>query len=101
MESEEQEWIEAPDGWGATKEEHEENDENGSSAVLDLFGNNDPKQSFTYSIGDTKTIHLHGYKLDSDHVDDSTGVTLWQAAPRVRIFTCYWCSLSLIIYCSQ
>ena len=37
MESEEQEWIEAPDGWGATKEEHEENDENGGSAVLDCL----------------------------------------------------------------
>ena len=79
-----------------TKEDHEEEDENGGSAVLDLFGNNDPKQSFTYRVDNTKTIHLHGYKLDSDQVDHSTGVTLWQAAPRVRTFACYWFSLFLI-----
>lgn len=83
MESDEQEWIEAPDGWGTTKGEHEENEN--ESADLDLFGSADPKQRFTYRIDNTKTIHLHGYKLDSDQVDHSTGVTLWQAAPRVSL----------------
>ena len=100
MESEEQEWIEAADGWGTTKEEHEEN-ENGGSAVLDLFGNNDPKQSFSYRIGETKIIHLHGYKLDSDQVDHSTGVTLWQAAPRVRMYKATGVHFPFLSDCSQ
>ena len=78
----EQEWIESPDGWG-TKEDTDD----GGGGVLDLFGDNNPNECFTYNINlddaTTKTIRLHGYKLDSDETDRSTGVTLWQAAPRL------------------
>mmetsp|Transcript_8633 Transcript_8633/g.15140 ORF Transcript_8633/g.15140 Transcript_8633/m.15140 type:complete len:263 (-) Transcript_8633:249-1037(-) len=84
MGSEEQEWIEAPDGWGPN-EEHQDND-NGSG-LLDLFGNDDPHDLFTFNIkinnGTTKTIRLTGFKLGSDETDRSTGVTIWQAAPRL------------------
>ncbi|KAL7524245.1 hypothetical protein ACHAXR_001439 [Thalassiosira sp. AJA248-18] len=84
MESEEQEWIEAPDGWGPNQE-HQDDDNDGG--MLDLFGNVDPREFFTCRVKinntTTKTIRLHGYKLDSDETDRSTGVTLWQAAPRL------------------
>ena len=41
MENNEQEWIEAPDGWGSTKEEE---------ASFDLFGSDDKSETFTYDI---------------------------------------------------
>eukprot|EP00984_Skeletonema_dohrnii_P024182 scaffold13285_cov87-Skeletonema_dohrnii-CCMP3373.AAC.1 len=83
MDQQETEWIEAPDGWGDDAAQDESSD---SNHVLDIFGNTDPRESFDYKIKigeDTKTIVLHGFKLDSDETDRSTGVTLWQAAPRL------------------
>ena len=81
MENNEQEWIEAPDGWGNAKEEEEE------SAAFDLFGSDDKSETFTYDIqldkNKCKRITLSGFKLDSDETDHSTGATLWQAAPRL------------------
>jgi len=86
MERGEQEWIEAPDGWGP-EEEHQEDDDDNGGGTLDLFGTTDPHQFFTCSVKmndtTTKTIRLNGFKLDSDETDHSTGVTLWQAAPRL------------------
>mmetsp|Transcript_3988 Transcript_3988/g.8958 ORF Transcript_3988/g.8958 Transcript_3988/m.8958 type:complete len:279 (-) Transcript_3988:316-1152(-) len=89
-ESEEQEWIEAPDAWGPT-EDPQGNDNDGT--MLDLFGKDDPSDIFTFQIkynnnsdaasNKTKTIRLSGFKLDSDEVDRSTGVTIWAAAPRL------------------
>ena len=80
MENDEQEWIEAPDGWGSTKEEEE-------STTFDLFGSDDKSETFTYDIQLDKDkcckIILSGFKLDSDETDHSTGATLWQAAPRL------------------
>jgi len=88
MEREEQEWIESPDGWG-TKEECRASDDDGDGC-LDLFGNDDPNEYFTFTIqldsSATKTLQLHGFKLDSEETDRSTGVTLWQAAPRLASF---------------
>jgi len=80
MENNEQEWIEAPDGWGSTKEEEE-------NIAFDLFGSDDKSETFTYDIqldkDNCKRIALTGFELDSDETDHSTGVTLWQAAPRL------------------
>ena len=88
MEREEQEWIESPDGWG-TKEECRASDDDGDGCI-DLFGNDDPNEYFTFTIqldsSATKTLQLHGFKLDSEETDRSTGVTLWQAAPRLASF---------------
>ena len=82
----EQEWIEAPVGWGDNDKDCSDNDESGCS-MIDLFRSNDTSESFSHEIkiGNecTKTIRLDGYKLDSDETDHSTGVTLWQAAPRL------------------
>lgn len=78
MENKEQEWIEAPDGWGSTKVEED--------TAFDLFGSDDKSETFTYDIQldkDNCKITLSGFQLDSDETDHSTGVTLWQAAPRL------------------
>ncbi len=87
MDSEEQEWIESPDGWG-TNEKCRASDDRSES--IDLFGNDDPNEYFTFTVqiddNLTKTIRLHGFKLDSEETDRSTGVTLWQAAPRLATF---------------
>ena len=85
MEGEEQEWIEAPSGWGDNEEgDHRDNDQND---MIDIFGSTDTSERFTYEIKldnkTVKTIRLEGYKLDSDETDHSTGVTLWQASPRL------------------
>ena len=82
----EQEWIEAPMGWGDNGKDRPDNDESGCG-MIDLFSSNDTSESFSHEIKInnecTKTIRLDGYKLDSDETDHSTGVTLWQAAPRL------------------
>ena len=78
MENKEQEWIEAPGGWGSTKVEED--------TAFDLFGSDDKSETFTYDIQldkDNCKITLSGFQLDSDETDHSTGVTLWQAAPRL------------------
>lgn len=75
----EQEWVESPDGWGEQEEEEQ-------AGTFDLFGNNDPRDYFTFRVKDDKTLKLAGYTLDSDETAQSTGVTLWQAAPRLAKF---------------
>lgn len=40
----------------------------------------------TNTKGSSIQINLKGYKLDSDETAQSTGVTLWQAAPRLATF---------------
>ena len=80
MDQQETEWTEAPDGWG---DDHIKDE---ASGHLDLFGNSDPREHFVYKIkvgNNTKSMRLHGFKLDSNETDRSTGVTLWQAAPRL------------------
>lgn len=88
MENGEQEWIESPDGWGAAKECRVSDD--GFDGSKDLFGDNDPSEYFTFLIkiddNTTKFLRLHGFKLDSEETDRSTGVTLWRAAPRLATF---------------
>ena len=81
---EEQDWIESPHGW----EDDNRNDPDDDGATTwDLFADTDPRHSFTYKVTinstTSKTLHLNGYKLDSDETARSTGVTLWQAAPRL------------------
>jgi predicted nicotinamide N-methyase len=89
-EEEVEEWIESPDGWGpesvrhSTANDDEEEGLPNHGADL-LFGGSDPREVFRYdrlvvSGGGGPTIVLSGYKLDSDHTDQSTGVTLWPAA---------------------
>ena len=55
--------------------------------MLDLFERTDPSESFSFDVklnnGATKSILLSGFKLDSDETDRSTGVTIWDAAPRL------------------
>jgi SAM-dependent methyltransferase len=81
---EEQEWIEAPGGWG--KEANTELDEDGEMAG-DLFGEKDPRNDFRYLIPATNTtICLTGFKVDSHETACSTGVTLWKAAPLLSNF---------------
>ncbi|KAL3804815.1 hypothetical protein ACHAW5_007266 [Stephanodiscus triporus] len=84
MVNEDEEWIESPTGWG-TKEDGRENNDGGG--LPDLFASDDPKEYFTYRIrvdGTTSiSVLLQGFKLDSEETYRSTGVTLWQAAPRL------------------
>ena len=78
-------WIEAPEGWGQD-DKQEEGTEDGR-CLLDLFERTDPSESFSFDVklnnGATKSILLSGFKLDSDETDRSTGVTIWDAAPRL------------------
>lgn len=83
MENEDEEWIESPTGWGL-KEEVD------GSVLIGLFAASDNQQEqFTYRIHvderttTSKTVQLRGFKLDSDETSRSTGVTLWQASPRL------------------
>jgi predicted nicotinamide N-methyase len=91
-----------------------ENDNGNGVEFLDLFGETNPRDCFTFDFFTTTNsmddngndsiknhaavsdlanenrrnkikikITLEGYKLDSDETAQSTGVTLWQAAPRL------------------
>ena len=86
MDQQETEWTEAPEGWG---DEDDVNDE--TSGNLDLFGS-DPRERFVYKIkvgNNTKSMVLHGFKLDSNETDRSTGVTMWQViSRRILIYCC-------------
>jgi predicted nicotinamide N-methyase len=83
MMQEDQEWIESPEGWGPENARHQPtNDDDGEEMApnsVDLFGS-DPRETFRYDRVPGTMIVLAGYKLDSEHTDRSTGVTLWQAA---------------------
>mmetsp|Transcript_13103 Transcript_13103/g.33036 ORF Transcript_13103/g.33036 Transcript_13103/m.33036 type:complete len:267 (+) Transcript_13103:253-1053(+) len=100
MASKEQEleWIEQPGGWeGDSETQNEKGIESGSSnenddgeegfTGFDLFGEKNPELTFPFEIptSEDKTIklRLEGFTLDSDETAQSTGVTLWQAAPRL------------------
>ncbi|KAL7546560.1 hypothetical protein ACHAWF_009886 [Thalassiosira exigua] len=80
----EEDWIESPDGWG---QDDDEGKGDGSSGLLDLFGNDNQNENFTFNVkiqaSTTKQVRLNGFKLDSNETARSTGVTLWQAAPRL------------------
>lgn len=96
----EEEWIESPNGWTdpkyEAKDEEDDDDDENDGGMLDMFADTDPRDSFPFEIKihhpeskeekTTKTITLQGYKLDSDESAQSTGVTLWQAAPRLAHF---------------
>ncbi|EJK53927.1 hypothetical protein THAOC_26543 [Thalassiosira oceanica] len=81
--TDEQAWIESPDGWG-------DDDEGQAEGYVDLFGGSDPRQSFDFNVkgdgGASKTIRLKGFKLDSNETAQSTGVTMWKATPRLVDF---------------
>ena len=100
MASKEQEleWIEQPGGWEGDSETqnenciesgNDENDDDGEEGFtgFDLFGEINPELTFPFDIplSEDKTIklRLEGFTLDSDETAQSTGVTLWQAAPRL------------------
>lgn len=93
---EELEWIEQPGGWEGESEKQEEkatedtdDDDNSEEGFggFDLFAENDPKLVFPFDIplagNKTVKLRLEGFTLDSDETAQSTGVTLWQAAPRL------------------
>jgi predicted nicotinamide N-methyase len=104
----EEEWIESPDGWGkkdGDKEEYPEDDDDDEGALFDLFASvSDPKDCFTFELTLSKVgpededdevganptrkvlLQLSGFQLDSEETAQSTGVTLWQAAPRLATF---------------
>ena len=108
MASKEQEleWIEQPGGWEGDNENQDEaepkksienlndndndnevgNDEEGFGG-FDLFSEKDPELTFPFEVplagGKTVKLRLEGFTLDSDETAQSTGVTLWQAAPRL------------------
>lgn len=103
-ENKELEWIEQPGGWeGDSEKIHEEetgkdntNDGDGEEedyGGFDLFGiNNNKESTFSFDVvsPETKTsiakLRLQGFVLDSDETAQSTGVTLWKAAPRLSAF---------------
>ncbi|OEU06206.1 hypothetical protein FRACYDRAFT_255678 [Fragilariopsis cylindrus CCMP1102] len=97
VEAAEKEWIEAPE---EDEKEDNDNDEDESSSPFDLFANVDKSLKFPFDvltktttmttttatkkvISNKKRLYLSGYKLDSDETAQSTGVTLWDAAPRL------------------
>ncbi|CAB9507428.1 lysine methyltransferase METTL21A [Seminavis robusta] len=97
-ERQEEEWIESPDGWDDKKPTTDSPEEEEEGAFVDFFTNTtkkDPKDTFTFELtvhpsddqekeGVTKKLlQLSGYTLDSDETAQSTGVTLWDAAPRL------------------
>ena len=101
MASKEQEleWIEQPGGWEGDKDGEDEeakksietdDDENEGYGGFDLFGEPDPSLTFSFEIplagGKAVKLKLEGFTLDSDETAQSTGVTLWQAAPRLARF---------------
>lgn len=91
--TEEQEWIEQPGGWGKdprdeqsgggtnhpTNNKEEEDEEGG---FFDLFADENPQSNFSYNVNG-KRIQLEGFTVASDEAAQSTGVTLWEAAPRL------------------
>jgi len=106
MSSEEQEWIEQPGGWdgdqvetldGTIRVEKIENNDTDTNADddddyqnppgFDLFGNDTSEDTFPFhvSLPDGTSVHLEleGFRLDTDEAAQSTGVTLWKAAPRL------------------
>lgn len=99
MASEKQEldWIEQPDGWEGDENENENNNDNGESdgdgddelgfVGFDLFADQNAELTFPFDVtlsGDqTVRLRLEGFTLGSDETAQSTGVTLWQAAPRL------------------
>jgi len=107
---EEEEWIESPGGWensaavatasnnDATKNNDDEVEEDETGFMKDMFSSGDPRDTFTFDLvkpctinGDkdktvTARIQLKGFTLESDETAQSTGVTLWQAAPRLATF---------------
>jgi predicted nicotinamide N-methyase len=85
MENDDEEWIESPTGWGPRYDGPDISDDGG---LPDLFASDDTEEYYIFRMrvdGTTasKTVRLHGYKLDSEETYRSTGVTLWQAAPRL------------------
>ena len=88
-ESEEQEWVEAPGGWGESS--GDDNDDGCEESGFDLFADNDPQDSFSFTVSGstaatTTKLHLSGFKLDSDETAQSTGVTLWKESPRLATY---------------
>lgn len=79
-----EEWIESPEGWGfESSVQHEANNDDTEEMVpngADLFGS-DPRETFYFTSIPGTRIVLAGYKLDSVNTVQSTGVTLWKAAP--------------------
>ena len=58
----------------------EEEEEEGG--FFDLFADENPQSNFSFDVNG-KRIELEGFKLASDEGAQSTGVTLWEAAPRL------------------
>eukprot|EP00536_Pseudo-nitzschia_multiseries_P007539 jgi/Psemu1/195820/e_gw1.178.40.1 len=104
--SEEQEWIEQPGGWdgdqietldGTIQSEKIENKDTGSDEDddsdaqghpgFDFFADSNPEDTFPFAVslpdGTSAHLELEGFKLDTDEAAQSTGVTLWKAAPRL------------------
>jgi 16S rRNA G966 N2-methylase RsmD len=116
MASEEQEleWIEQPGGWEGDNENQDEtgnandngnrngngnddksdDDEEQYYGGFDLFADKNSESTFPFEMalagGDNKTLKLklEGFTLDSDESAQSTGVTLWNAAPRLARYLC-------------
>lgn len=103
MASKEQEleWIEQPGGWEGDSETPNEkcngnaydDNNNGNDGEegfgFDLFGETNPELTFPFDIplqDKFVKLRLEGFTLDSDETAQSTGVTLWQAAPRLANF---------------
>lgn len=88
MENEDEEWIESPTGWGPKDDRSDIGDD---GDLPDLFASDDAEEWYTYRLrvdgtttaATSRTVRLRGYKLDSEETYRSTGVTLWQAAPRL------------------
>jgi hypothetical protein len=90
---------------GDNNDDDNDGDNDEESSPFDLFANVDKSLKFPFDVVTTtmtmtttttttkdktktktnivKRIYLSGYKLDSDETAQSTGVTLWDAAPRL------------------
>ena len=111
MASEEQEleWIEQPGGWEGDSENQDktgndngnvdesDDDEEQRYGGFDLFADKNSESSFPFEMAlfggggnnkGTLKLKLEGFHLQSDESAQSTGVTLWNAAPRLARYLC-------------
>jgi predicted nicotinamide N-methyase len=116
-EEEELEWIEQPGGWEGDNNENQDENENANdngnangnvdesddddeeqyNGGFDLFADKNSESIFPFEValpghgGNKKRtikLKLEGFHLESDESAQSTGVTLWNAAPRLARYLC-------------
>jgi hypothetical protein len=69
-------WIEAEE----LVTDKNENDDDETPDVGDLFADPDPYDTFNFQFGKIQ-IHIQGHKMENGQTLHSTGLTLWRASP--------------------